>query len=174
MKKLKDMRVFNEKYIYPKSVTTVNVNTLYISAPMSSVSEFEYYDLRDFLLSLKPILEKIGFTRIICPHYYNPDYNNFDGSTKAIKENFIELKQVDSMIVVYPESAPSSVLVEIGYGIALCKKMIIFYKEDVPFILKDAGNNISHIDSRKYSNYDEITHIIKSNGEQLFKYDEED
>ena len=69
---------------------------------------------------------------------------------------------------------PSSVLVEIGYALSLCKKTVIFYHEKLPYILEDAGTNITHIDSRQYSNFDDILHIIKSNGKQLFKMDEDD
>lgn len=174
LKVLKNMRVFNEKYIYPKSVSTVNLNTLYISAPMSSIGSSEYYSLRSFLLKLQPKLIDIGFTRVICPLFENSDYDHFDGNTKAINENFIELKQVDSMLVIYPKSVPSSILVEIGYGLALCKNTVIFYKEKLPYILKDAGMNISHIDLREYSSYDDIINIIDSNGKQLFKHNEED
>lgn len=174
LKRLKAMRVFNEKYIYPQKINTVNLNTIYISASMSSISPDEYYRLREFLLELKPKLLGLGFSRVICPLYENSDYDNFDGNTKAIKENFVELKQVDSMIVIYPKYAPSSILVEIGYGLALCKKTVIFYKDSLPYILKDAGTNISHIDCRAYSSFDDINHIIDSNGKQLFKLDEED
>ena len=129
LKKLKAMRIFNEKYIYPQGVGTVNLNTVYISAAMSSISSKEYEELRDFLLDLRPKLYNLGFSSVICPIFDHPDYNNFDGNTKAIKENFIQMKKVESMIVIYPKALPSSVLVEIGYALALCKKTIIFFGE---------------------------------------------
>ncbi|MCR4682746.1 MAG: hypothetical protein K5647_05365, partial [Clostridiales bacterium] len=66
-----------------------------------------------------------------------------------------------------------SVLVEIGYALALCKKTVIFYGEKLPYMLEDAGTNIAHIDSRKYSTYADIEHIIVSNGRQLFGYEED-
>lgn len=174
LKKLKDLRVFNEQYIYPKKIKSVNLNTIYISGPMSSIKKDDYIILRNFLLQLKPKLQALGFTKVISPIFDNDDYDNFDGNTKAIKENFEELKQVDSMMVIYPYAYPSSVLVEIGYGLALCKKTVIFYREDLPYILKDAGQSISHIDTRQYIKYEDIEHIIVSNGKQLFKIDEEE
>ncbi len=173
LKQLKAMRVFNEKYIYPSCVNAVILNTIYISAPMSSVSADEYYQLREFLLTLKPKLLEIGFTNVLCPLYDNADYNNFEGNTKAIYENFNKMKQVDSMLVIFPQMSPSSVLVEIGYGLALCKRTVIFYKESLPYILKDAGTNITHIDSRQYSTFSDIERIIESNGKQLFRNEED-
>lgn len=173
-KRLKAMRVFNEKYIYPSKVSTVNIKTLYISAPMSSVSSDEYHNLRDFLLKLKSKLVDLGFTNIICPLFNNEIYNKFDGNTKAIKENFVAMKQVDSMLVIYPKKVPSSVLVEVGYGLALCKKTVIFYGEALPYILEDAGTNISHIDCRKFKDFSQIENIIDSNGKQLFGLDDDE
>lgn len=176
LSQLKNMKVFNENSnIYPQKITSVNLNTVYISAPMSSLGDQKEYEaLRNFLIELKPILLSLGFTKVVCPIFNNPDFNNFDGNTKAIKENFVELKQVDTLIVIYPKTAPSSVLVEIGYGLALCKKTVIFHHGPLPYILKDAGINISHIDSREYENFNDIKHIIDSNGKQLFKLDEDD
>ena len=166
--------MFNEQYIYPPKVSTVNVNTVYISAPMSSINSDEYYELRDFLLQLKEKLEIIGFKKVICPLYSNDKYEHFDGTTKAIEKNFVKLKRVDSMIVIYPKNVPSSVLVEVGYGLALSKKTVIFYRDSLPYILEDAGTKIPHIDSRKYENYQDIMNIIESNGKQLFGMEEED
>ena len=65
--KLKQMRRFNEKYIYPQSVNTVNLNTLFVSVPMSSVTDEEYQKLRNCLVDIKRVLEKIGFNSIKCP-----------------------------------------------------------------------------------------------------------
>lgn len=176
LSQLKNMRVFNaSSNIYPQKVTSVNLNTVYISAPMSSLgNQKEYEALRNFLVTLRPTLSSLGFAKVVCPLFDNPDINNFDGNTKAIKENFVALKQVDTLIVIYPKAAPSSVLVEIGYGLALCKKTVIFHRDPLPYILKDAGINISHIDSREYESFDDIKHIIDSNGKQLFKLDEDE
>lgn len=174
LKTLNSMRVFNESYIYPPKIKTVNLNTVYICAPMSSITSTEYYDLRNFLLNLKSILENLGFEKVICPAFENSDYNNFDGNTKAIIENFTKLRQVDSMIVLYPKLNPSSILVEMGYGLALSKKTVMFYKEGLPYILKESGQSIPHIHTEKYSNWNDIIHIIESNGRQLFGFDEED
>lgn len=174
LKQLKEMRIFHEKYIYPESITTVRLKTVYISAPMSSISSDEYYRLREFVLNMKSKLLSLGFSEVICPLYDNPDPEHFEGNTKAIIQNFAKLKQVDSMVVIYPNASPSSVLLEIGYGLALCKKTVIFYGESLPYMLTEAKTNISHIDTRKYSSFEQINNIIDANGKQLFKLDEDE
>lgn len=169
LKQLKQTRLFNEKYIYPNHITTVQTNTLYISAPMSSIDDKSYTDLRTGLLDLKEQLTGIGFLEIFCPLFDKASSTAFDGKTKAIKENFTKMKQVDSMIIIYPQSVPSSVLVEIGYGIALCKKTVIFYKDKLPYILEEAGESISHVKTYKYNDFDEINRIVSTNGMAIFE-----
>jgi len=172
--KLENMLVFDVRYIYPPQVTTVTRNTIYISAPMSSLSKEEYDELYLYVCKLKPELEKIGFKKVESPLLGMPDFAEFDGVTRAVRENFSKLKQVDSMIVIYPKAQPTSALIEIGYGLALCKNMVIFYKDELPFMLRTGGEDIRHIKVRKIGEYSEITHIIRTNGKQLFETESED
>lgn len=168
LKQLKQMRVFNEKYIFPNNITTVQTNTLYISAPMSSINDTEYTELRENLLKLKDELSKIGFLDIQCPLFEIESSAVFDGKTKAIKENFSKMKQVDCMMIIYPQKLPSSVLVEIGYGISLCKKMVIFYHDKLPYILEEAGETIAHVKTYKYDTFNDINEIIIANEMDIF------
>lgn len=168
LKQLKQTRLFNEKYIYPNHITTVQTNTLYISAPMSSIDEKSYKVLRDNLLCLKELLFSIGFMNIHCAAFEKSSSKLFDGKTKAIKENFVKMKQVDCMIIIYPESVPSSILVEIGYGLSLCKKIVIFYREKLPYILEESGETISHIKTYKYDEFRDIMEIVALNGMDIF------
>ena len=168
LKQLKQTRLFNEKYIYPNHITTVQTNTLYISAPMSSIDDKSYKELRENLLCLKEQLTNIGFLDIYCPLFGKISSKSFDGKTKAIKENFAKMKQVDCMIIIYPQNVPSSVLVEIGYGLSLCKKIVIFYRYELPYILEEAGETISHIKTYKYNNFNEIQKIVTMNGMDIF------
>lgn len=168
LKQLKQTRLFNEKYIYPNHVTTVQINTLYISAPMSSIDDKSYKELRENLLCLREQLAAIGFLHIHCPLFEKASSKSFDGKTKAIKENFAKMKQVDCMIVIYPQHVPSSVLVEIGYGLSLCKKIVIFYRDKLPYILQEAGETISHIKTYKYDDFEEIQNIVTMNGMDIF------
>lgn len=168
LKQLKQTRLFNEKYIYPTNITTVQLNTLYISAPMSSVNEEVYKQLREDILCLKERLFSIGFIDIYCPLFEKTSSNAFDGKTKAIKENFTKMKKVDCMIVIYPQKVLSSVLVEIGYGIALCKKTVIFYRDSLPYILEEAGETIGHVKTYQYHDFEDVIRIVTKNGMAIF------
>jgi hypothetical protein len=168
LKELKNMRLFNEKYIYPDNILTVKVDTVYICAPMASIDDAEYKNLRKYLLTLDYILKSVGFRNVYCPIFDIEEQKNFDGNTKAINNNFMKLKQVDSMLIIYPKKAPSSILVELGYGIALCKRMVVFYGEGLPFMLEDASGTIKHIKTFCFKEYEEITDKLRNNGMDLF------
>ncbi len=175
LKRLKDLRVFNAKYVYPSSVTTIKRNSIYISVPMASIQkDLEYSELREFLIDLKQTLKKVGFKDIYCPMIDKEDKDHFDGKTKAIKENFTILKQVDSILVVYPKKLPSSTLVEIGYGIALSKKMVIFYSDGLPYMLERVGNYIQNVSTYHFKSLNEISGIIEKNGMVLFEGEPEE
>lgn len=170
LKILKSKRIFNAKdYTYPHNVKDVNINTVYISAPMSNLKPSEYKDLRNYVVNISKALKDIGFVDIICPILSIEDTTKFDGKIKAMKDNFASLKQVDSLVVIYPYQSPSSILVELGYGIALCKRTVIFYRENLPYMVQDAGENVEHIKAFKFDDYSEITDIIIKNGMTIFE-----
>jgi len=177
LERLEGVGVFSNRFIYPRKHTTINIDTIFVSLPMATLSETEYTELRTFLLKLQKELKRIGFKKVICPMLEIKSKKEFEGSTKASLENFAELKQVDSMVVIYPKPLPSSLLIELGYGIALTKKIVIYVQDDVrlPYILQDASGVIDHVKIRSYSDYDSILKSLSSNGRTLFRiaHDEE-
>jgi len=170
LKNLKDTRIFNLQYVYPAHITTVKINTIYVSAPMASIGDSDYHDLHNYVKStLKDALQNIGFSEVNSPVFKIGKKGVFDGHTKAINSNFENLKSVDSMLVIYPEEVPTSALVEIGYGIALCKRLVIFHRPELPFMLKDASKTIKHVKTFQFDDYDDITQIILANGMDIFE-----
>lgn len=169
LKRLNSLHVINAKDTYPRSVTTVKHRTLYLSVPMASINEEEYIKLHDYILKLVQVLTDIGFTEIHSSALDIDNFDAFDGGGKAINDNFKTLKEVDSILLIYPWKSASSSLVDIGYGIALCKKIVIFYKEGLPYILDEAGTFINHVKTYSFKKYEDITKTIKSNGMVIFE-----
>lgn len=168
--KLKNTRVFNTKYVYPKSENVIQKNTIFMSAQMSCLTDHdEYSELHDFLARLNDTLLKNGFTEVYCPMLEVDDPTCFDGEIKAIRKNFPRMKRADSMIIILPHNLPSSALVESGYAIALSKNTVIFHREGVPYILKDAGSEIQHLKVYSFKDYDEIMEKIEADGKALFE-----
>lgn len=165
---LENTHTINEKNTYPQNVSFVRKKTVYVSVPMASISEEDYSELHKYLLGLKTLLKKIGFKGIYSSAFEINRKEEFDGKTKAMDDNFKTLKEVDCILVIYPKVSPSSTLVDIGYGIALCKKMVIFYKEGLPYILEEAGQYIQHVRTYSFNDYMEVSRIIESNGMNIF------
>lgn len=156
LEELKSKRYFSERYIYPNDINTITMDTVYISAPMSTLTDGEYVQQQCFLKNFKHVLfESRNFSNVYCPAI-DIETNKWQGITTAVKDNFNELRQVQHLIVIYPKSVATSSLVEIGYGIALCKNVLIFYKEELPFMLKGSAEDIPHLNTRKYEIYEDI------------------
>ena len=49
---------------------------------------------------------------------------------------------------------------------------MVFYKGKLPYLIEKAGENIQHIKTYKFKNYDSILEIINSNGQDLFNGNE--
>ena len=121
------------------------------------------------MLEIKTALTDIGFKTVHCPIINKVTPSEFDGKAKAIEDNFPLMKQSDCMLVIYPWKKASSALVEMGYGVALTKKMVVFHREGLPYIMDEAANSIPHIKTYSFKDFDDIKQIISSNGMALFK-----
>lgn len=172
-KKLKREGYFSEKYVYPSDVKTIYRKKVFVSAPMSILKEQDYQTQRAGLLKIVDVLKTIGFSQIVCPAAEIVDTKHFEGKTKAIQKNFRNLKQSDSFVLIYSKSKATSSLVELGYAIALCKKIVVFYRNEIPYLIEKAGENIPHIRLQKYRTYDDILKEFDSNKQALFSEKED-
>lgn len=170
LEELKNLVVFGTSYVYPKSIHTVTKKSVFISSPMnSSKNDDEYKELRSNILSLCEKIRKLDFSKVIYPGESIASKSDFDGEGKAINTNFKKLKSAECLLVIYPQNIASSVLTEIGYAIALTKKIVIFTKNKskLPFMLREA-NMISNIKIFEYKKFSDIEKRIVANGYALF------
>lgn len=162
---------FGRKSIFPKSIGYYLRNSVFLCGPMASlVNDEAYVESRQLMLNIARALQEAGLS----PAYYGGEkierIEDFDGSIKSVKENFKHFKQSECVLVVYPEALPSSVLVEIGYAIALSKPTVIFTssRECLPFLLKDIDGSLPNVSVFEYGDSQEIIKKIRRNGSELF------
>lgn len=167
--KLRDSCVINEEHVYPKEIDTYNYNTVFVSVPMASIGSEEYSVLRQVMADIRESLLSIGFKEVVCQILDIKTQDQFDGKAKAIRKSFKQMKQAESMVVIYPWKIPSSVLVEMGYGIALYKKMVVFHREGLPFVMQGATGVIPHVRTYEFKEFEDISRIIIDNEMELFK-----
>lgn len=163
----------NKISIYPSHVKRLKKNSIFIGAPMASLPEDEYILLRKEIIKIKDAIKK--YCNFYSIHYPGEEILNpvdYDGEQKAIINNFKILKETEFFIFIYPEKIASSILTEIGYGIALSKKIIIFTKDRnvLPYMLKEADRVIDNIKIHTFTNYSEISSKIYRNGNAFFKF----
>lgn len=168
--KLKETVYFSDRCIYPSNISCAKRRTVYISAPMASISADEYKNIHEYSLELRDILKmEFGFKHAESPLFSIEDPDKFELPSVAVANNFEHLKQVDTIIVIYPQNVPSSILVELGYSLAISKRVIIFYHGELPYMLREIGQAVHHVNTIPYSTYSEISKIIRQNGDTLFK-----
>lgn len=166
---LKNQGYFNDDYIFPKEIKIIQRKTVFLSAPMNTINAEDYKQQRKELIRMKNALFKIGFSNVLCPAINIEDTKHFDGTTIAVKNNFKNLKQSESFILVYLQSRATSSLIELGYAIATGKRVVVFYKKKIPYLLQKAGENIAHVRTLKCNNYDSIIEEIENNKMALFE-----
>lgn len=176
-KRLKDMRVFNLLYVYPNHVSTVTKDSVYVTAPMASFSnEEDYNKMRDFIVSISDELKKLGFIEVITPLKDNA-WGQFEGPAAAIEKNYPDLKATESILIILPRnnsySKVSSIWIDIGYCLALTKKIVIFHEDELPYMLEAAGSYINHVHTYQPKDpnedfYDYIRKTITSSKKALF------
>jgi hypothetical protein len=167
LKEFADNYKDEEFIIFPKSVRYLKKGKVFVGIPMASATPDEYPKYRDQALSIKEVLiNHAGVSEVYCPCEHIMDVGSFEGIEKSINDDFQILKESEHYIFVYPCKIASSILVEMGYAIALSKHTTIFARnrKDLPFMLEQADVAISNIKIYDYNDIDDIKKIIKSNG----------
>jgi nucleoside 2-deoxyribosyltransferase len=145
---------------------------VFLSSPMAAFpSDDSYVEER------KKMLDFMGALRTYCQlnriFYAGLDLESqseFSGDeVLAAKHDFEAIKKSRYFILIYPQRLASSVLVEVGYALALNKPSIYFVKnvEDLPYLLQHL-HGVNNIEIYPYSTTDDLRKIIRRNGCQIF------
>lgn len=153
--------------IYPEQVSSVMRGKVFIGSPMASLPKGEYAKMRENVLRIRDaIREHTSATEVYCPCERIMSPGKFDDVKKAIYNDFKILKESEYYVFLYPQKSPSSVLLEMGYAIALSKKTKIFTRRrsELPFMLKKADEAIRNLLVFQYRSIDQIVEKIKHEG----------
>lgn len=172
-----DDDLFNEFFkqkVYPPNKIEMPINDrLFIGTPMASIDKTSYSQNRlDILSLIKCVKKHWSIKDVYSPVQKIKSHDEFDGKEKAMEMDFTELKKSDYNIFIYPKKTPSSVLVEIGYAIALLKRTIIFVKkrDSLPFMLQQADRRNSCIKIYTYNKFSDIIDLIEKEGRVLLNF----
>jgi hypothetical protein len=114
---------------------------IFIAAPISSFeNDYEYNNLREKLLDIIDNIKGINSEIKIISELINIKSNtDFENPVISAKKDFNNIKESTHFILIYPRKTVSSALIELGYAIALNKKILIVTpdKETLPYIAQE-------------------------------------
>jgi len=112
---------------------------IFISTPISVFSESELGLFRGFCTKLyTKLIEKDGGASFYCATVAIEGSHLFDSPHDSAHRDFEELRRLDSFVLLYPKPVTSSSLIELGYALALRKRILIVAPrlEDLPFLAR--------------------------------------
>ncbi|KSV63092.1 hypothetical protein N183_36240 [Sinorhizobium sp. Sb3] len=133
--------------VFPSDTVQVEAGKVFIGAPMASLNTPAQYQAKQRDVSHVAEAVEICCKSVRRTYWAGKDIkdpNKFDGERVALLRDLSHLKSSESCIFIIFEKLASSVLVEIGYAIALNKRTVIFCKTrtDLPFLLRRADDQM--------------------------------
>lgn len=128
---------------------------LFIAAPLTSFEPGEYVINNKKICELTFwVRENSLYKNIFYAGENKNEKINFDTPKKAIKIDLDAIQCCRYFILIYPVETITSAFVEIGYAMALKKKIHIFVKKrkDLPFILQNSDYVYENIYMHEYLN----------------------
>ena len=146
----------------------MNKKKIFISAPISGFNdENKYKKTREQVLKLIQELRKKHYVYYELENISNLD--SYDDAQSAVINDFRQIYDSDIFIILHPQRMQSSSLIELGYAIAIEKKIIIISdQENLPFLalgLPIAMTNVKIISFSDFAN--ENTNIFWESLEQM-------
>ncbi len=168
---IKDFCINKQCVIFPTQKKGYKPKTLYIGFPMASCPE-KYATNRNSVLNIINILN-YKFRDIHCAAKEIKSSNEFEGEETSFRDNMFKLKQSEYCLFIYTNKTPSSILVEIGYSMAIGKKIIIFAKRDIlPFMLKKIDKQIPQkVKIYKYESMAKLETMISKEKDSIFDFE---
>lgn len=140
---------------------------VFISTPISGFSnKNEYYDYRKIVLSL---ISKLRASYSVCSEIEQiKGLETYDSPEKSVTEDFESIKNNDVFLFLHPSKMQTSSLIELGYAIALDKRIVIVgRKENLPYLavgLESFSKKVAIIDMPILSDdgFEQICNAIHS------------
>lgn len=160
--------------VFPNEITQVDEGKVFIGAPMASLDTADQYQANQKRVSHVAEAVEICCKSVRRTYWAGKgikDPHKFDGERVALLRDLSHLKSSGACIFIIFEKLASSVLVEIGYAIALNKRTVIFCRrrDDLPFLLRRADDQISNVSIYECSDFDEIERTIDLDGDEILR-----
>lgn len=154
---------------------------LFVSAPMTSVSEKEYKKTRNLTLTaIKHIKDACQFQKIYFAGQYIDKANKVDPPSISANQDLNALRASKYYLLIYPSALVTSTIVEAGYALALKIPSLYLVHDinDLPFMLRGAAEAYApHVRILQFANETDLPRLIDQYSRKIFmdqaKNDEE-
>lgn len=149
---------------------------MFVSTPMSTVSDDEYVRIRGMALNLIETLKKESneAEKRFKPYYAAMTYaskNDFDKKAKAVEQDLSALRKSEHYVLILDRDVKISAYFEAGMALAyaesvdspLQRRSTYFLRSNVtlPFMMEEVDRKYQRVEIFKYDNEDELQSIVK-------------
>jgi len=154
------MKAINLKYRKEQKMKI----SVFIATPIAAFpSEKEY---EKFRTKLKILSEKMSEkVDVFSAALTVPSFSAYSSPALSADQDFNNIKNSTHFILIYPQAVPTSALVELGYALALKKKILILAssRENLPYMTRELDDVYSNVQiSCLYPDWDDIENVIAS------------
>ncbi len=127
---------------------------IFVATPISCFENEE--QMLEYKESLIPFLCLLRKKHIVNAEIEKIDNNDYGEPAYSVRHDFGLITECDVFVIHYPNKIATSALIELGYAVAFCKKIVIVVEniETLPFLgqgLDSVYNNVSIV---KHKNLD--------------------
>lgn len=145
---------------------------VFLAVPMAAFeTDKEYEESRDDILEIMSSIRQFcGLQRIFYAGEDIKTKKEFDPEDMAYLGNFEKLYKSRFFVMMFPKKIVSSVLIEVGYALAIDLPILILIKNqnDLPYILKRLPQASGKIKIYEYKDRDDIKNIFSKHGKNIF------
>jgi hypothetical protein len=133
---------------------------VFLAIPMDGFGQ-NYEERRPQALKLLEAVRQIPGCRRV--YYAGEDLqtsSDFDDHGLALRDCLAQLRRARFFLMVYPKKSASSVILEAGIALMLGLPGLIFYKEDLPFLLRDVTKVFPSMHTCRVTGFDHVLSLL--------------
>jgi len=137
---------------------------VFIATPIAGFADKNEYNA--FRSKIKALNRKISKKiNVISEILKVSDVSGYDSPSLSASQDFANIEDSSYFILIYPQKIPTSALVELGYALALKRKILILStsQEILPYMLKELDKVYDNVKISYFPfNWDGVEDIIYS------------
>jgi len=165
----------DKKTLVPVSTTMQNAHELshdiFLAYPIAATeNDVLRNEIGSLVNEVTNTLSNIGVKNIFDAANQFKNDKDYEPPEIACKKDLNAIRSCRNFFFLFPAKLPSSAIMELGFALALNKRIAICTtsKDNLPFLLKGLSECFDHVNYIEYKNADHLKTIIKENFDYYF------